>query len=237
LGKNKLKKFRELGTLNQVFQPAFEEVYEHDYPLKGKWGEKVFKNNNPLVLELGCGKGEYSVGLASLYPEKNYIGLDIKGARMWQGARQSNDEGKANVAFIRTRIDFISSFFAKDEVDEIWVTFPDPQLKKRRRKKRLTGARFLNIYRQILKDNGLVHLKTDNHGLYVFTLELARYNNLVIERHTDNLYQSGWDDETVSIQTYYEGIFRAQGKNIHFIQFRLPSGKEIKDLPYEVETE
>ncbi len=235
MGKDKLKRFRELETLSRVFQPEFQEVYQKDFWLKGRWRQEVFKNENPLVLELGCGKGEYTTGLARMNPGRNYMGLDIKGARLWRGVKQVNEEGMKNVAFLRTRIDFINSFFTAGEVDEIWVTFPDPQEKKRRKKKRLTGAAFLNRYRHIIKDQGVIHLKTDNGGLYTYTLELAKYNNLQIDRHTDDLYSTDWDDETVSIQTYYESRFRAEGSSIHFIQFRLPTGSEIKELPYDVE--
>jgi len=235
LGKDKLKRFRELEQLEKVFQPAFEEVYQRDYRLKGRWRSEVFGNDHPLVLELGCGKGEYTLGLARLYPEKNFMGLDIKGARMWKGATIAHEEGMNNVAFLRTRIDFISSFFDKDEVEELWITFPDPQEKKRRRKKRLTADIFLNQYRRFLKDGGYINLKTDNRGLYAYTLELAKFNRLEIDWYTDDLYQSGRSDETVSIQTYYETRFRAEGMKIHYIRFRLPSGREIKELPYDVE--
>jgi tRNA (guanine-N7-)-methyltransferase len=235
LGKNKLERFRELETLSRIFQPEFEEVYQKDYKLKGRWRQEVFKNDRPLILELGCGKGEYTVGLARMNPEKNYMGLDIKGARIWRGVREANVEGLKNVAFLRTRIDIINSFFTPGEVDEIWVTFPDPQEKRRRQKKRLTGALFLNRYRAILKDEGIIHLKTDNGGLYTYTLELARYNGLTIDRYTDDLYLTDWDDETVSIQTYYETRFRAEGARIHFIQFRLPTGREIKEMPNDTE--
>jgi len=235
LGKDKLKRFRELEQLERVFQPAFEEVYQREYYLKGRWSGEVFGNSNPLVLELGCGKGEYTLGLARIYPEKNFMGLDIKGARIWKGATMAQSEGMKNVAFLRTRIDFISSFFSRNEVDELWITFPDPQEKKRRRKKRLTGDIFLNHYRQILKDGGYVNLKTDNSGLYRYTLELAKYNRLEIDWYTDDLYESGRSDETVNIQTFYETQFRAEGLKINFIRFRLPSGREIKELPYDVE--
>lgn len=234
MGKDKLKRFNELESLHRVIQPDFEEVYQRDYRFKGQWNHKVFGNDRPLVLELGCGKGEYTVGLARRYPEKNFMGIDIKGARIWKGAKTANEEGLYNVAFLRTRIDFIQSFFGKDEVDELWITFPDPQEKKRRRKKRLTGDIFLNYYRQFLKDGGFVNLKTDNTGLYTYTLELAKYNKLEIDWHTDDLDQAGRDDETMSIQTYYESRFRAEGIAIKYIRFRLPSGNEIKKLPNEV---
>ena len=194
-----------------------------------------FKNQGPLILELGCGKGEYTVGLARLNAEKNYIGLDIKGARIWTGARAAFDEGLENVSFIRTRIDFIESFFAKDEVDELWVTFPDPQEKTRRRKKRLTGANFLNRYRQFLKDGGLVHLKTDNRSLYTDTLALVKYNGLTVERYSEDIYREGWINEIVSIQTYYEKSFLAEGMPINYLSFRLPKQKEIIEMPDETE--
>ena len=226
-------RFRELGTLDRVFEPPYEEVLRKDFHLKGKWNTEVFRNDAPLVLELGCGKGEYTVGLARIHPECNYLGLDIKGARIWTGARTAHDEDLTNVAFLRTRIDFILSFFTRDEVDELWITFPDPQEKRRRNKKRLTGAFFLNMYRQFLKDDGVIHLKTDNNLFYRYTLELARHNDLLIEKSSDNIYQEGWDDEVVSIQTYYETHFLSEGVNINFIRFRLPAHREIKELPYD----
>ena len=235
MGKKKLSRFKELGTLERVFEPPYEEVLQKDFRLKGKWSSEVFQNDSPLILELGCGKGEYTVGLARDHPGNNYMGLDIKGARIWTGARAAQEEGLSNVAFLRTRIDFISSFFTTYEVDELWITFPDPQEKRRRRKKRLTGAYFLNKYRQFLKDDGSIHLKTDNNLLYKYTLELARYNELVVDRCSENIYEEGWEDEVVSIRTYYETIFLNEGKKINFIQFRLPVHREIKELPYDVE--
>ncbi len=223
-------RFRELEGLERVFQPPLEEVFRKDYHMKGRWKREVFGNNHPLVLELGCGKGEYTVGLARRYPEMNFMGLDIKGARIWKGARDAWDEGLTNVAFLRTRIDFINSFFGRDEVEEIWITFPDPQEKRRRQKKRLPGALFLNSYRQFLKDGGAVHLKTDNRELYLDTLEMVRYNDLPVERNSDNVYGEEWNDETVTIQTYYEKQFLSEGVKINYICFRLPSGKEIKEV-------
>mgnify|MGYP006302084811 CR=1 FL=1 len=231
MSKNKLQKFREMKSFHRVFQPAFEEVFHNDYPLKGTWSEEVFSNGHSLTLELGCGKGEYTVNLAARFPERNFIGIDIKGARIWRGAKTANEQSLLNVAFLRTRIEMITSFFRQDEVDEIWITFPDPQEKKRRRKKRLTGPRFLNLYRQFLKDNGLVHLKTDNRLLYQYTLELARHNNLDIIQHTDDLYGSGMADEILSIRTFYESQFLEEGKKIHYLSFRLPREVTITDLP------
>ena len=220
-----------METLERVFQPPFEEVYGKDYFLKGKWKEEVFHNDHPLVLELGCGKGEYTVELARRYPEKNYMGVDIKGARIWRGARTANDEHLMNVAFLRTRIDFIQSFFARDEVAEIWLTFPDPQLKNRRRKKQLTGSIFLNRYRDFLMEDGCIHLKTDHRELYSDTLALIEYNHLPVVRKTEDLYRSGWEDESVTITTTYESRYLAAGSRIHYIQFRLFSDVEIKEIP------
>lgn len=224
-----------MGDLERVFQPPFEEIFEQDFHLKGRWKSDLFKNNHPLILELGCGKGEYTVGLARRYPQKSFIGLDIKGARMWTGAKAADEEDLFNVAFLRTRIDFINSFFTRDEVDEIWITFPDPQLKSRRHRKRLPGAHFLNRYRMFLKDGGLVHLKTDNLQLYSDTLELVRYNKLKVERHSADIYSEDWTDETVSIQTYYEKIFLEEGTKIKYLCFRLPEGREIKAVPDDSE--
>jgi len=235
LGKKKLARFRELENLERVIQPPMEEVFGKDYALKGQWKKGVFGNEHPLVLELGCGKGEYTVGLAKRHAEKNFMGVDIKGARMWTGARTVHEEGLSNVAFLRTRIDFIPSFFARDEVDEIWITFPDPQEKRRRLKKRLPGAQFLNKYREFLIDGGKVHLKTDNHDLYVDTLEMLRYNDLPVLRNSEDIYSEGWEDETVGIQTYYEKKFLSEGKHIHYLCFRLPSGREIKEIPHGAE--
>lgn len=235
MGKKKLSRFKELSVLERVFQPPFEEVFQHDYPLKGNWGGEVFGNDHPLVLELGCGKGEYSIGLARNNPDRNYLGLDIKGARLWTGAKTAQLEDMKNVGFLRTRIDFINSFFDRDEVDEIWVTFPDPQEKKRRWKKRLSGARFLNMYRAFLKDGGKVHLKTDNHGLYRDTLELVQFNQLKVERHSADVYSEDWQDEVVAIQTYYEKRFLSEGIKINYLCFSLPSGKEIIALPDDSE--
>lgn len=228
MGKNKLSRFRELETFEKVFQPPFEEFFQKEYHLKGQWCREVFGNDHPLVLELGCGKGEYTIGLARRYPERNFMGVDIKGARIWKGARTAHLEGMPNVAFLRTRIDFIRSFFASGEVSELWITFPDPQEKTRRRKKRLTGAAFLNMYRAFLKDEALIHLKTDNSSLYRDTLDLVRFNGLPVERNSGDLYREHWNDETVEIQTFYEKQFLEEGATIHYLSFRLPAGPEVK---------
>ncbi len=231
MSKNKLAKFRELADLERVFQPSFDEVFQEDYYLKSKWCRDIFHNENPLVLELGCGKGEYTVGMARKFPDKNFIGVDIKGARIWRGARIANDENLMNAAFLRTRIEMINSFFVQDEVSEIWLTFPDPQEKKRRRKKRLIGSRFLSQYRRFLKNNGLIHLKTDNEVLFDYTKALVEYNELEIVFSSSDLYNSGYKNEILEIKTFYEKQFLSQGIPIKFIQFRLPSTREIKELP------
>lgn len=219
-----------MESLDRVFQPSLEEILNRDYSLKGKWSREVFGNEQDLVLELGCGKGEYTVGLARSNPDRNFMGLDIKGARIWTGAKTVQQEKLNNVAFLRTRIDFINSFFARDEVDEIWITFPDPQGKRRRQKKRLPGAHFLNKYRSFLKDGGLIHLKTDNRQLYEDTLELVHFNGLPLEQSSEDIYSEGWTDEVVNIQTYYEQRFLSEGLQINYLRFRLPARKEIREL-------
>ena len=170
--KNKLKRFSENETFDNVFQPTREEVVGDQFPLKGKWNKEFFKNDNPIVLELGCGKGEYSVGLAERFPEKNFIGIDIKGARFWRGAKTAIETGMNNVAFVRTQIELIHHIFTQNEVSEIWITFPDPQIKYKRTKHRMTNAAFLDNYKKILKPNGLMHLKTDSEFMHGYTLGL-----------------------------------------------------------------
>lgn len=220
-----------METLERVIQPAFEEVYQKDYSLKGKWAEEIFHNANPITLELGCGKGEYTVNLAMKYPDRNFIGIDIKGARIWKGAKTANELQLKNVAFLRTRIELIQSFFAENEVEEIWITFPDPQLKKRRNKKRLTASRFLNLYRGFLIDKGRVHLKTDSDALHLYTVDIVRYNKLEILLETKDLYHSGFDDDILSIKTFYEQQFLDEGDKITYISFLLPSDKAIVEIP------
>jgi tRNA (guanine-N7-)-methyltransferase len=230
LGKNKLRKFRELGTFQHVFQPNIEEILNKDYHLKGKWTKEKFSNNNPIVLELGCGKGEYTVNQAVMHPSKNFIGIDIKGSRIWHGAKSAEEKGLDNVLFIRTRIEFINSFFDNDEIDEIWITFPDPQLKRNRNKKRLTAPDFLNRYSLFLKENGTVHLKTDNNVLFKYTGDLARLNKFEILAETDDLYSSSFLNEKLSIKTYYEKQYLSEGLTINYISFRLPGDVEIIDI-------
>jgi tRNA (guanine-N7-)-methyltransferase len=212
---------------DHVIEPPFEEVFRHDHNLKGKWHSDWFRNSNPIVLELGCGKGEYTVGMAERYPEKNFIGIDIKGARMWKGARDTFQRNIANAAFLRTRIEFTGSFFAAGEIDEIWLTFPDPQLKKKREKKRLSGPFFLNLYCQYLKDGGLVHLKTDSRELYDYTLSVVGANGLPVVTSVTDLHGGLPGDPILSIRTYYEEIFLSKGIPITYLAFRLPHEKKI----------
>jgi len=212
---------------DHVIEPPFEEVFRKDHSLKGRWNSDWFRNSNPIVLELGCGKGEYTVGMAEKYPEKNFIGIDIKGARMWRGARESLQRNLANAVFLRTRIEFTGSFFSAGEVDEIWLTFPDPQLKKKREKKRLSGPLFLNLYRQYLKDGGIVHLKTDSRALYDYSLSVVEANSLPVVSSLTDLYGGLTGDPLLSIHTFYEEKFLSQGTPITYLAFRLPHDKEI----------
>lgn len=224
MGKNKLARFAENRTLPNVFQPTREEALDN-FHLKGKWRSEVFKNNNPVVLELGCGKGEYSVGLAKAFPEKNFIGIDIKGARFWFGAKEAVAENLTNVAFLRTQIELVEGFFDKDEVDEIWITFPDPQIKYRRTKHRMTNPEFLERYKKILKKDGTVHLKTDSEFLHGYTLGLLQgQGHLIISAHHDIYGAPEYEPGTPllrEIKTYYEGLFSAKGKTITYIQFKI----------------
>lgn len=229
MSKGKLEKFAEVETFNNVLQPKFDEVFKKDFHLKGAWKTSFFNNNNPITLELGCGKGEYTVGLAKRFPERNFIGVDIKGSRIWKGAKEALDSNLKNVCFIRTRIELISSFFEKDEVEEIWFTFPDPQLKKPL--KRLTSSRFLNSYRNILVEDAWINLKTDNTVLYEYTKLLAEYNKLEIAIATNNVYESDANDDILSIKTFYEKEWLAQGLKSHYIRFKLNRAKEIEEVP------
>ena len=231
MGKNKLARFHELTRLERVFQPSFDEAFGKDYILKGSWAQDVFRNNHPIVLELGCGKGEYTVGMARRFGDKNFIGVDIKGARIWRGSKTINEENILNAAFLRTRIEWIGSFFAKDEISEIWLTFPDPQEKKRRAKKRLSGSLFLNSYRSFLSPEGIIHLKTDNQILYDYTLALVQHNGAEILFSSADLYGSGYADDILEIKTFYEQQYLSQGVAIKYIRFRLPVDKQITELP------
>lgn len=231
MGKDKLKKWAEIETYDFVIQPGFDEIFGKDHHLKGKWNSEFFRNDHPLVLELGCGKGEYTTGLAMLYPEKNFIGIDIKGARMWRGAKTTREYNLTNVAFLRTRIEFIRSFFAAGEVSEIWITFPDPQFKRRRTKKRLTSPLFLNAYRTFLRPGGIVHLKTDNKALFDYTHDVIKDNGLKLNVATDNLYESDFTGEILAIKTHYEKLFLQEGIPITYLQFEL--NNPLKNEPVE----
>jgi tRNA (guanine-N7-)-methyltransferase len=184
VGKNKLARWAEIGTFKNVIQPESGIIPGEDHPIKGAWNEKIFCNQYPIVLELGCGKGEYTIGLSSRFPNRNFIGIDIKGARIWRGAKTAHEKLISNVAFLRTRIEFINSFFAEDEVDEIWITFPDPHNGKRNSNKRLTCPWFLNNYRKFVKNRGIIHLKTDNAELHKYTRSVVKMNDLEILRDT-----------------------------------------------------
>ena len=220
--KNKLKRFRENETFDNVFQPKRTELVEQTYPLRGHWRSKIFKNNNPLVLELGCGKGEYSVALAKQFPSKNFIGIDIKGARFWRGAKTAIEESVNNVAFIRTQIELIEHLFESNEVDEIWITFPDPQIKYKRTKHRLTNLSFLERYKNVLKPDGVINLKTDSEFMHGYTLGLLHGSgHEVIYANHDVYKNEGSPQEVTSIQTFYESQYLKIGKPITYIKFKL----------------
>ena len=236
MGKNKLARWTELGSYDNVIQPEIGEVAGKDHPIKGRWNQELFKNKNPIVLELGCGKGEYTVGLANSFPDNNYIGIDIKGARMWRGAKTAYEQNLPNVAFLRTRIEFINSFFSADEIDEIWITFPDPHPGGRNSNKRLTSPWFLNSYRHFLKDKGLIHLKTDNKEFYEFTIKVLSYNNLETILSTNDLY-SEKNENILSIRTHYEKIFLDAGLKINYLTFRLDKEKTIENVSAKAKKE
>ncbi len=220
-GKDKLRRFAENLTFKCFVQPEFEDIFHKDHPLKGRWREDFFGNNNPIVLELGCGKGEYAVALAKQSPDVNFIGIDIKGARMWRGAKTATDEGMSNVGFLRTRIEFINSFFAPGEINELWITFPDPQLKSRRAKKRLTAPPFLEAYAEFLAEDGVINLKTDSKHLFGYTTEVINRFELPCEVSNDDIYGSGYADETLSVKTAYESEYLRRGLPITYTRFGL----------------
>jgi len=218
--KKKLQRFAENKTFPNLFQPHYTDL-ENDFFLRRKWNSVFFGNDNPIVLELGCGKGEYTIGLARKFPNKNFIGIDRKGARLWRGCKSSVEENLNNVAFLRTKIELIEKFFTEQEVSEIWITFPDPQPKLRHARKRLTSKRFLEIYKNLLKTDGLIHLKTDNYDLFSFTRELITENNYKVHFETEDLYRSGFKGEAMEIRTFYEEKFLQDGIPIKYIQFSL----------------
>lgn len=234
MGKNKLKKFAEMETLSCVYQYPFAQLKETEgCPLRGKWGEEVFHNTSPITLELGCGKGEYAVGMGQAYSDRNFIGIDIKGARMWTGARQAEEEGLLNVAFLRTSIHLLPEFFTPDEVSEIWITFPDPQMKKVN--KRLTGTHFLEIYRQVLKSDGAIRLKTDSPFLYRYTLAMIEHNHLPLLAATDDLYHSPLASEVPPITTYYESQWLSRGIPSKYIAWQIPEGAILTEPEIDIE--
>lgn len=216
--KKKREHFEENKTFPNFFQPSYSELVE-GFPLKGNWQDVFFRNQHPIVLELGCGKGEYTVNLAKQFPQKNYIGMDIKGARMWKGASISNREKISNTAFVRTSIEWIEFIFCPGEVSEIWITFPDPFPNKPKEKKRLTSPQFLDRYKKILLPGSRIHLKTDNQGLFAYTLDVITQGNHSLITCTHDLYKTGWDNELTRIQTFYEKMFLAEGIPIKYLCF------------------
>jgi tRNA (guanine-N7-)-methyltransferase len=252
MGKNKLARWQELDSFTNVIQPETAGIAEKDHTIKGNWNIDIFKNRNPIILELGCGKGEYSVALAEMFPENNFIGVDIKGARMWRGAKISNERKMTNAAFLRTRIEFIDRFFSEDEVDEIWITFPDPHPGARNANKRLTSLWYLNKYIKFLKNNGIIHLKTDNVELFQYTRSVIKANNLEELFSSDNLYSQELKSDDIingvadslslpnerqlfvhnilSINTFYEKQFLAKGMKITYLAFKLNKNSLLKHV-------
>ena len=214
-------------------QPEFDEVFHRDHPLKGNWRRDFFHNDHPIVLELGCGKGEYTVALAERDPMRNYIGIDIKGARMWRGARTATDRKMHNVGFLRTRIEFINALFAEGEVSEIWITFPDPQLKTRRARKRLTSPVYLAYYARLLEPGGAINLKTDSKHLYAYTDEVIRRFGLPCEVSEPDIYGTGYADEVLSIKTAYETLFLGMGLPITYTRFSLGDRRDFPWFDWE----
>lgn len=233
MSKGKLAKFADMAAFPHVFEYPFSVVDNVPFEMRGAWNERFFKNDHPIVLELGCGRGEYTVGLGRLFPGKNFIGVDIKGARMWSGAKESAETGMTNVAFLRTNIEIIDRFFAPGEVSEILFTFSDPQMKKAT--KRLTSTYFMERYRRFLVDNGLIHLKTDSNFMFTYTRYMVEHNHLPVEVLTDDLYHSGLADEILSIRTYYEQQWLDRGLNIKYLRFRLPHEVELREPEVEIE--
>ena len=218
--KRKLSRFAENKTFPHLFEPTYFQLME-GFPLKGKWSSGFFKNSNPIVVELGCGKGEFTVGLAEKYPEKNFIGLDMKGARMWRGAKTVQENEMTNVAFVRCHIELIENLFSENEISEIWITFPDPQPQTGRVKKRLTSPQFLGRFRNIATKGCIIHLKTDNTGLFEFTRQVIRDQNLQMLFETDDVDEKPAPEDAVSIRTFYEEMFRSKGETIKYLEFVL----------------
>lgn len=227
MGKNKIARFRENENFALLHQPDFMSLFNGDFELKGKWHENFFKNNNPIVLELGCGRGEYTVELAQMFPNKNFIGIDVKGARLWRGAKTATEEQMANVAFVRTKIEVVNSLFGSGEVSEIWITFPDPQPNKA--KKRLCSTRFLNRYAQFMVEKGIVHLKTDSQMLHEYTKAILDKNKIMPLETTNDLYLGDSDNETLAIKTTYEKLFIDKGYSITYLKFNLPANANLEE--------
>jgi tRNA (guanine-N7-)-methyltransferase len=219
--KRKLERFAELNELENIIQPKPDDFINDDFKYKNNWTEKIFGNKNPITLELGCGKGEYTVGLAEKYPERNFIGVDIKGERLWKGCKAAIEKKIKNVFFIRTQIEQIEKFFGRNEISEIWITFPDPQPNKPRIKKRLTSPQFLDRYKKFLIPEGLVHLKTDNTGFFDYTIEIIKEENHELVYSTFDLYNSDSPDDILSIKTYYEQKFTEKGCKICYLKFKM----------------
>ena len=239
MGKGKLAKFADMEIYRNVFQYPYSVVSDVPFAMRGHWCEQYFHNDNPIILELGCGKGEYAVELAKAHPDRNYIGVDIKGARMWTGATRALQEGIENVAFLRTNIEIIDRFFAEDEVKEIWLTFSDPQMKNPR--KRLTSTYFMQRYRRFLTDRGVIHLKTDSKFLFTYTTYMVEKNHLPLIERTEDLYAASEPDgfpvgkEAASIQTYYEQMWLSRGISIKYMQFLLTREGELSEPDIEIE--
>ncbi len=221
-----------METFSNVLQVSFSEVEQKDHPIKNNWSKDFFKNDNPIVLELGCGKGEYTVGLAEKSSQTNYIGIDIKGARMWQGAKYALENELKNVAFLRTHIEMANHFFGRNEVSDIWLTFPDPQMKKTR--KRLTSTRFIELYREFLKPEGVVHLKTDSNFQYLYTLEMAKHNGFKILHNIPDIHEDVDAPQEMEIKTYYEKQWLGRGIKIKYISF-IPHGEKLSEPEVDIE--
>jgi len=220
MGKNKLLKFSELNSISNTIQPKEKELLDNKFHLKGKWF-KEFNNKNPIVLELGCGKGEYTIELAKRNLDKNYIGIDIKGNRIWKGATISKKQNLTNVRFLRTQIEFLDKCFTNEEVSEIWITFPDPHIKYRRRKKRLVSPIMLDLYKKVIIKNALIHLKTDSEFLHGYTLGLLENTNVEILKSSHDLYSNKIDNDELNIKTFYESMFLTKNKSITYLCFKL----------------